>query len=227
VLHELPVITHSNGSSSNGSFPCEFKVKITTSILLFMPLFQSLLRTPYTSTLSFALGLLFFFLPFAEFRCTPKKRKGITASMSKALPVKISGFGMMMGKVKKSKIVQAFAEGVLPKSPVAIVSFFAGMVGFLFSWIDFRARAMVIVITGTLASLCLIIVRLTFSNSIGRGIQLQRLSISKEIVVSFTPWFYLSVFCFAIAALSGYLRGLFLLEAQYLEKIELSGEINE
>lgn len=181
---------------------------------------QNMLQNPYSSTLSFTVALFLFFLPFSELKCKASKPvAGISVSQN-APPVKITGVGMIRGKVENGENYQlSKGENVwndwISTVPFAIVAFSAGIIGFVFSLINFKERPVAIVVTAMLAAISLLVVRFTFVGNLDPGLHLLNEKLNNPAEVSFTLWFYLSFTSFLISALAGYMQGLSSLTEEY------------
>jgi hypothetical protein len=160
-------------------------------------------------------------MPFVHLKCkADKKSEKNPALIWKDLPpVNMTGFGMIAGRVQAENSnrllpTENLYGNAVPKVPFAIVAFFTGLIGFVFSLL-FKGKSFAMVITATLSAICMVYVRFSFASNLDPGLHLQHAKITDMAEVRFTLWFYLSVISFLITALSGYLYGLFNLEDNY------------
>jgi hypothetical protein len=193
-----------------------------------MSFISNLVRSQYSSTVSFTLGFLLFFMPFVQLKCKTDK-KGLEKSgvvWQNLSPVSMTGFEMITGKVQTTKpsetsSTQKLYEVSIHSVPFAILAFLTGIIGFTFSLIDFGGRPITIVVTGTLSAICLLVVRFTFINNLNPGLHLEHAKLEDIVELKFTAWFYLSMASFVLAAVSGYFQGLFALSNKYPMSYEL------
>lgn len=134
---------------------------------------------------------------------------------------------MMTGKVENAENYQlSKGQSVwndwIKSVPFAIVAFCAGLIGFVFSLIDFKERPVAIVVTGMLSAISLIVVRFTFVSNLDPGLHLLSTQFNNLVQVKFTIWFYLSLAGFFVTAVLGYMQGLFALAREYPADYEMS-----
>jgi Na+/H+-translocating membrane pyrophosphatase len=189
--------------------------------------FKTIFQSRYSPTLCFILGLFLFFLPFAELKCKTNKPPAGFSISEKSPPVIITGIGMMTGSVQNAEKYQLskgenVLNGWIKSVPFAIVAFCAGLIGFVFSVIDFKERPIAIVVTGILSAICLMVVRFTFVTNLDPGLHLLNARFSNMVEVKFTLWFYLSMATFLVTALMGYMQGLYSLTEEYPGEYEMS-----
>lgn len=192
-----------------------------------MGFMQNFLRGQYSSTVTFILGLLLFFMPFVQLKCKANKpnMEDRISVWQNFPPVTMTGFEMVTGKVQTTQPLETSSQKLYKVSmkslPFAIIAFLTGIIGFVFSLIDFGGRPIAIVVTATLAAICLVVVRFTFVSNLNPGLYLEKARLEDMIEVKFTVWFYLSVISFILTALSGYFQGLFALDNKYPANYEL------
>jgi hypothetical protein len=183
---------------------------------------QAVLRNQYSSTTTFVLGLLLFFMPFVQLKCKPNKKDSEKPVVvwQNLPPVSMTGFEMMTGKVHTAKspetsAMQKLYEVSIRSVPFVILAFLCGIIGFIFSLMDFGGRPITIVVTGTLSAIFLIVVRFTFIDNLNPGLHLEHANVKDVVEVNFTVWFYLSIISFMVTALLGYFQGLFALNNKH------------
>lgn len=188
---------------------------------------KKIFQSPYSSTVGFTLGLFLFFLPFAELKCkTDRPPAGFSLSEN-VQTVRITGIGMMTGRVENGQNYQlSKGENIwndwIKSVPFAIIAFSAGLIGFVFSLIDFKERPVAIVVTGILSAICLMVVRFTFVSNLDPGLHLLNVQYNHMVQVKFTMWFYLSMASFFVTAFLGYMQGLVALTQPYPADYEIS-----
>lgn len=174
----------------------------------------SLLRRRHTSTVCFALALLLFLLPFAEFRCGGVPVIGNT------------GIGIATGqswKVARSWNKEELFRGMnhpgadrsslMRDNPniFALVALAAGLFGIVIAFTGVRIRNLAGMCAGILGAAMLLAVMIQFrvqmrsytgNNSFpGSG-----LSMGGILRISFTAWYWLSLLLFISAAFLNYMR---------------------
>lgn len=169
-------------------------------------------RTP--GRIAFALGILLFLMPFAEFKC------GSVSIIGN------SGFGIAFGQpwkmasgMSRNELMEKIGSTAKPGKNMmeddpnifALVSLGAALFGLVISFSRFPWRTIVAMCAGILAALMLLAVLIQFKLQMrsmmqdsygGSELGLQMGSIIK---MSFTAWFFLSLACFVAAAFFNYM----------------------
>lgn len=178
---------------------------------------ETFFRRRHTVTCSFVAGILLFFLPFAEYRCT-----SYTLASN-------SGWGIATGAEWKSVMLkdlqnsmEAFSKREDKKEMMkelgdgpnifAIAALAAGVIGLVIGLLQLKSRSLLTMSAGILAVLMLIgfLVQLKWElqnqlSAKGKGDdQLGMGAASALITLRFTLWYYFSVAAFAAAAFFGY-----------------------
>ncbi len=165
------------------------------------------------STLSFIAGILLFFMPFLDIKCNDlslQKVSGINLAtgfelkstssnslfggINEALP------GQMNSRIGKSDTREA--------NQYAVIALLAGVAGFILSLLAFRGRGLLGVLLGGGAAIALILLMVDVKKTVNAQMPQSSLSdqmdMNMRVAVEFTPWFYLAVLLFALAAYFSY-----------------------
>ena len=161
-----------------------------------------------TTSVSFLLALLLFFLPFVQVTCNDKPF------------VQNTGIGLAFGtdykmvddesSVKSNKEDAPFNLDVKREKGkmyvMALVALIAGATGLFVSLTDKPFRSVTSIVSGILAAICLLIVMLQIKSDIKTEGNFPATGSFQAVKVSvaFTLWFYLSVIFFLLAAFFGY-----------------------
>lgn len=173
-------------------------------------------RSGHNSTVCFAIAVLLFFLPFAEFRCGNMPMIGNT------------GFGIATGQNwkaatswNKNEITQKLGEaskvekGMLKDSPniFAIVALVTGLFGIGISFSAVRWKSIAGMCAGILSALMLLALLIQFKiemkSMIGKESQRDDqlgMNLDGIIRIRFTIWYWFSLLLFAAAAFLNYMR---------------------
>jgi hypothetical protein len=184
--------------------------------------------TKIPSSVCFAIGLLLFFLPFAEFRCKPPDEK--THALLDMMNIKITasntGLGLALGTDWKFNLPQEAGIGgednkpkwtkdVKGKEPntYAIIALGLAALGLGISFANSRSAAAVNIATGLLCSGSLLGLMFDLKKKSGDligGFKKTGNSFEvgdyTDVSFSFTPWFFVAVVAFIAAAFFSYKR---------------------
>ena len=168
--------------------------------------------TKIPSVVAFTIGILLFFLPFAEIKCNGN------------VYAKNSGFGIAIGKAwtsiertfgnRPNETTKTEGNQKNDPNPYAIVGLALGVIGLVLSFANARAAIGGALISGILATAALIGLLFDLNkqvrdpNPVKHKIGTELDSTLKEIKVTidFTPWFYIAVISFLAASFFCYKR---------------------
>lgn len=183
----------------------------STETTYYSPMEDHVLKKPYLSSIAFAIGILLFLLPFAEFKCGSVSILGNTGiGIAAGTSWKVaSGFGMneLMDQVKS-----AAKEGkdVMKDGPniFTIVSLAAALFGLVISFSKAPWRSTAAMSAGILAAAMLLAVMIQFKIQL-RGLMrdegTDKMGMQGILRMEFTIWYYLSLFAFIAAAFLNYM----------------------
>jgi cation transport ATPase len=164
------------------------------------------LRSPYTTTISFAVAILLFLLPFAEVKCngsTLMSNTGI-ATGGKWRTVADAGKGLFGGDTNKSSSSVSRDEKQ-PPDKYAIAALVLGIVGLIVTFLKFKPKNSVVIVIGIIAAVALIALMIQLKSDVGAKTgKDNELNMDVKIKVAFTVWYFLSVISFLAAAFFGY-----------------------
>jgi len=164
----------------------------------------------YSSSISFAVALLLFFLPFVEVKCnaTPLyEAKGIEL---------VTGFTVKDEKGKISEDISVGDNRNERQEPYAfaIAAFVLGLAGLVLSFMNFKSRPLVNAVAGALAAICLLALLVQIKSDVGRWNSTGKaggdsdlfkdVTRSIRITAAFTAWYFLSLISFIAAAILSY-----------------------
>jgi hypothetical protein len=202
-----------------------------TPVMAAPPSSAGLLGTKIPSTVVFVLGILLFFMPFAELKCkqnTQAETSGLNFNLGGETTISNTGFGLAIGKQWKAEIngMGGFVNSNSsmnkdqPKqdpNSYAIAAMLFGIIGLLLCFAKFKGAAGIAMLAGILSAFALIglrfdldkkvkdpsqVVQKTDHNSDWLGNGLDTV----KFELNFTPWFYLAVIAMIVAAVLCYLR---------------------
>jgi hypothetical protein len=173
----------------------------------------------YAISIAYALGVLLFFLPFVEIKCnaTPLyEAKGIDL---------VTGFTVKedLGKNKFDDVDVNINDNSNERQEgnvFAIAAFALGIIGLILSFLNFRSKPMASTITGVLGAICLIALMIQVkadvekwgskgnTNTNSNTDLFGGMTKNIKITADFTPWFYLALLSFLVAAFLSYRKGL-------------------
>ena len=173
-------------------------------------------RKPHIATLSFALAMLLFLLPFAEFKCGSMSllgNTGIGIAIGQQWKV-TAGFGKneFMKKLDESspKDKELMKDG---PNIFAIVALVAGLFGIVIAFIKVKWRTLAGMCAGILGAVMLLALMIQFKllmrsmlseKATGDG---PDFDVGGILKLQFTFWYYLSLFSFIAAAFFNYMKG--------------------
>ncbi|MBN8878579.1 MAG: hypothetical protein J0I32_13625 [Sphingobacteriales bacterium] len=167
------------------------------------------IKTP--STIAFAIGVLLFFMPFIDIRCNDMSLQKVNgAELATGFKIKgpdsgnsfLDGFGNGERKTKTG-----FSSNDKKDPNVyALAALALGALGLLLSFSNARLGGIGGVLTGSLAAASLIGLLIDIKRQIKADLSLKNGDAGIKIAVDFTPWFYLAVVSFIVAAYFSYKR---------------------
>jgi hypothetical protein len=183
----------------------------------------NVVRNPFTCSATSVIALLLFFLPFVELKCKKTDRddlSGLSSSIEEnSVTVKMTGFGMMQGKIQNHKdslsILGSKDEKMIRPQILVTIAFIVGLIGLVFSMITFGERSLVVTSAHALAAMMLSIERFYFKKSLDPGFHLQHAKVEDMVEVNFSLWFYLSTALFILAGFLAYKQGLWKIKKHF------------
>ena len=178
-------------------------------------------RKPHNATLCFALGMLLFLLPFAEFKCGNMSllgNTGIGIAIGQEWKVTaVLGKNEFMKKLDESSKMD---KDLMKEGPniFAIVALVAGLFGIIIAFIKVKWRALAGMCAGILGAVMLLALMVQFKllmrsmlseKAAGDG---PDFDVGGILKLQFTFWYYLSLLSFIAAAFFNYMKGKVALE---------------
>jgi heme/copper-type cytochrome/quinol oxidase subunit 4 len=128
------------------------------------------LSSPYTTTISFAVAILLFLLPFAEVKCngsTLVSNTGIgIATGGKWRTVADAGKGLFGGDTNKSSSSVSQDEKQ-PPNKYAIAALVLGIIGLTVTFLKFKPKNPLIITIGIIAAVALIALMIQLKSDVG------------------------------------------------------------
>jgi hypothetical protein len=175
--------------------------------------------TKIPASAAFAIGILFFFLPFAEIRCggtVVARNSGLNIAIGKEWQTPGSGKGFFDDMNDAKETVKANKQN---PNYYAIASLGLGVVGLLFSFARARAAAGGAAVSGVLSAAALIGLMFDLKKKVssdpslnqskgddGGLFTLDKMADSIKPVIAFTPWFWAALIALLAAAVFSYMR---------------------
>ncbi|MET0463760.1 MAG: hypothetical protein ABW007_11435 [Chitinophagaceae bacterium] len=170
---------------------------------------QPAAKTP--SSIAFIVGALLFFLPFLEIKCNNMSLQKLSGA-ELATGYKINAPGsqntLFEGLVKENTDNKPAISKNENKEPnlYALAALALGALGLILSFTNIKAAGIGGVLTGSLAAASLIGLMIDVNRQLRSEMKLDGVTSDVNIAVDFTPWFYLSIVSFAVAAYFSYKR---------------------
>ena len=189
------------------------------------------LGTKIPSTVVFTIGVLLFFMPFAEIKCKQNSNAdfgGLKMDFGGGMNISNTGFGLAIGKqwdVKMEGLGGLFSgnQNIKKDQPkqdpnsYAIAALALGIIGLLLCLAKSKALNWVAMLAGILSAAALIGLRIDLDGkakdpgkemSSGNDASSWGLDSLNDVNVhiTYTPWFYIAVIAMIVAAVLSYLR---------------------
>lgn len=170
-------------------------------------------RTPHLTTISFAVGILLFFLPFAEIKCNGTRLASLSGTDlvtggSPNMNSEFENMGRSFGSNNTTTRNEASAEkGKM--YPLALVALLLGIGGLAFSLIKKGGYNRPAIFLGIVGAVALIILMIQVKSDINTQMksessEMESLSGMMKVSVDFTIWFFLCVLSYLAAAFFSY-----------------------
>lgn len=161
--------------------------------------------TKIPSTVSFAVGIILFFLPFLEITCNSMTIQTVSGvQLATGFKVKSDpGMGYMSDIVKDEPKKEKTSEKENPNIFAAMALLF-GILGFILSMRNLKTGGTGGLIMGMLSSLSLIGLLIDVGNRV--KLKLPNKEQDLQISIGMTPWFYITIVVFLAAAFFSYKR---------------------
>lgn len=169
--------------------------------------------TKIPSSVSFAVGILLFLLPFAEVKCngsTFASNTGLGIAMGKEWKMHDNNlFGNVLGGDATSK---TSSDQKKDPNMYAIIALALGVIGLVLSLTNARSATGSAIVSGVLSAGALIGLMFDLKKQVNEplagktGGGLDTAMNNVKIVMDFTPWFYIAVIAFLVAAFFCYKR---------------------
>ncbi len=164
------------------------------------------------SSISFAVAILLFLLPFVEIRCNGQEFATNTGlGLALGMDYKTTGQAKSMENMFNSGNEQVTTTRKTEKQDGkmyagALVALLLGIGGLVLSFVK-KDHGKITAAIGILAALALLFVMVQLQSDIDGQSQSKEESMfdqKVDVSVSFTPWYWISVLCFVLAAWFGY-----------------------
>lgn len=174
---------------------------------------DSFFRKRHTATVSFAVGILLFLLPFAELKCgsmTLAGNTGIGITIGSQWKVVMLGSGNdWMKKAKESMKGEEKNPLEAGVNYFAIISLVAAAAGLAFALSNQKHRPMAGMTAGLLAFIMLIAVLVQYKLAMKSALSdtskdMMDVNMGLMLKIQFTIWYFLSLASFAMAAFFSY-----------------------
>lgn len=174
----------------------------------------SFFRRRYTSTAAFAVGILLFFLPFAELRCNDSvlaSNTGIGLATGKEWKTYgLPGYGDMLKENENPAKDGKFTSIKDWPNILTLISLLAAVAGLIISLTNSKLRAVVSMSAGILAAVLLIGMMIQMNYELKDSMAGKKgepdygAAISMFVKMNYTIWYYMAVVAFVIAAFFGF-----------------------
>jgi hypothetical protein len=166
-------------------------------------------KTP--SSIAFVVGTLLFFLPFLEIKCNNmslQKLSGAELATGYKINTPGSQNTLFEGLVKENTDNKPSISKNDNKEPnlYALAALALGALGLILSFTNIKAAGIGGLLTGSLAAASLIGLLIDVKRQLKSEMKFDGVTSDVNIAVDFTPWFYISIISFAVAAYFSYKR---------------------
>lgn len=171
-------------------------------------------RKRHTVTISFAVALLLFLMPFAELKCssmTLAGNTGIGLALGKKWKVVMMNDNELMDKINssardgKKNALESDGPNIF-----LIIAIGAGLCGLVFTFTNFKLRPVLCMCAGILSFLMLIAIMIQFNIAMKSALAQKdknsglNMEMGMLMKINFTIWYYASLTAFAAAAFFSY-----------------------
>ncbi|MBK8140726.1 MAG: hypothetical protein IPK57_06725 [Chitinophagaceae bacterium] len=171
------------------------------------PAAPGLFGTKIPSSVSFAVGVLLFFMPFLDIKCNNMSLQKISGiELATGFHIKSpGGNNSLMGNFENNTGNKAENKGD-KKDPnmFALAALVLGIGGFVVSLLNHRAGGFGGMLTGALSAAAMIGLMMDIKSDIKKELLGGKDGVT--IAVEFTPWFYIAIIAFLAAAFFCYKR---------------------
>ena len=171
------------------------------------PVIPGLFGTKIPSSVSFAVGVLLFFMPFLDIKCNNMSLQKISGvELATGFHIKSpGGNNSLLGNFENSDVNKAENKGD-KKDPnmFALIALVLGVAGFVASVLNHRAGGFGGMLTGALSAAAMIGLMMDIKSDIKKELLGGKDGVT--IAVEFTPWFYIAIIAFLAAAFFCYKR---------------------
>ena len=164
------------------------------------------------ASVAFIIGALLFLLPFIEIKCNAQPVDDISgAELATGYRVKATkSDNTLVGKLENSTMLDSGSEQLSIKGNdvnlFALTALLAAVLGFIAMFIKSKTASKMGLLFGIIAAGGLIGLWIQITRQVKEETGSTAMEAGSIVSVTFTPWFYLSLMAFLLAAFSCYLR---------------------
>jgi len=194
-------------------------------------------RKRHTVTVSFAIGILLFLMPFAQLKCastTLAENSGLGIAIGSEWKVAMVGGMSDLMKKADSEVKDNKKNPLRGNGPniFAIVSLVAAAVGLLFGLSSQKFRSMIGLSAGILAAIMLIAVLIQYKMLMSSALKdggksAGDINMNGLIKVQFTLWFFISLFSFTAAAFFSFKHHKIEMEDEIARTVDFEFQLNK
>ena len=170
---------------------------------------QDFLRKKYTTSIAFAVGVLLFLLPFVEIRCNDTavaQNSGIGLAFGSDFKAskELRSMDRSFGGENRADEANNDMEGKFYVA--ALIALLLGLVGIMVSYRQ-KGLGRINILLGVAAALAMIILLIQMKADINERSEIKDVEnqlADLRFTAEFTPWFYLSLISFLVAAFLSY-----------------------
>lgn len=165
-----------------------------------------LFGTKVPSSVTFAVGILLFFLPFIEIKCSSMTIQSVSGiQLATGFKVKPTGDNSLLSGMDSGNEARRDNSGNKEGANIyALLALAFGVLGFILSMMNLKAGGIGGIIMGLLSSVALIGLMVDVGNQV--KLKVPKGDASMDISIGLTSWFYIALIVFLVAAFFSYKR---------------------
>jgi hypothetical protein len=162
--------------------------------------------TKVPSSVTFAVGVILFFMPFIEIKCSSMTIQSVSGiQLATGFKVKPNADNSFLSGIEtKNDLKMDNAENKEGSNIYAALALVFGVLGFILSMMNLKAGGIGGLITGVLSFVALIGLMVDVGNRV--KLKIPKDDESLDISIGLTSWFYVTMIVFLVAAFFSYKR---------------------
>lgn len=156
-------------------------------------------------SIPFVAGILLFLAPFIDIRCNDVSLQQVNGiGLATGFEIKTNNNSLLDHLDSKDHDISFNKSGKRDGNIYAMIALITGVVGLIISFLKFKEKWLLVIITGIGAAIALIGLMIDIRSQLKMDLSARADSLNISFGVEFTPWFYLAILAFLIGAFLGY-----------------------